>query len=45
MTVSFDMQGDVDDTSRLTIDTRHRVMSPETLTAATEPSSVQVSLE
>ncbi|XP_033642929.1 transmembrane protein 268-like isoform X1 [Asterias rubens] len=41
VTVSFDMQGDVDDTSRLTIDTRHRVMSPETLTAATEPSSVQ----
>ncbi|XP_022084280.1 transmembrane protein 268-like isoform X2 [Acanthaster planci] len=53
VTVSFDLQGggdiheggDIDDTSRLTIDTRHRVMSPETLTAAAEPSSIQEEAE
>ncbi len=51
MTIDLGLQGppepaaaapEQDDTSRLTFDTRHRVLSPETLVADTEPASLQV---
>ncbi|XP_071821381.1 uncharacterized protein [Apostichopus japonicus] len=44
-TINIDVSGEVDDTSRLTLDSKLRVLSPETLVADTDPSTLDEEAE